>query len=161
MSSELLHLLLLIVIANGAPIILRALMKSKFDYRIDFGYCLHDRAPVFGSSKTWRDVIGAIVFTSLAAVLLGYSLSTGALVAVYAVIGDLASSFVKRRLGMESSSMAPLLDQVPESLLPAVILRHTFGLDFQSILILVGVFIVVELFLSVVLFKLGIRKRPY
>lgn len=161
MSSELLHLLLLIVIANGAPIILQALMKAKFDYAIDFGYCLHDHAPVFGSSKTWRGIIGAIVFTSLAAVVFGYSLSTGALVAVYAVSGDLASSFIKRRLGMGSSSMAPLIDQIPESLLPAVMLRQTFGLDYQSILILVGVFIVVELFLSVALFKLGIRKRPY
>lgn len=161
MSSELLHLLLLIIIANGAPIILHALMKSKFDYTIDFGYRFYDQAPIFGRSKTWRGVIGAVVFTSLASVMLGYSPSTGALVAVYAIIGDLASSFIKRRLGMDSSSMAPLLDQVPESLLPAVMLRQTFGLDFQSILILIGVFIVVELFLSAVLFKLGIRKRPY
>jgi CDP-2,3-bis-(O-geranylgeranyl)-sn-glycerol synthase len=160
-TVELIHLLLLIIIANGAPIILRALMGSKLDFALDLGYRLPDREPLFGCSKTWRGVVGAFVFTPIAAILLGYSLSTGAMVAVYAVCGDLVSSFTKRRLGMAPSSMAPLLDQVPESLLPALMLKQRFNLDFHSILILVSMFVVVELVLSYILFKLGIRKRPY
>jgi CDP-2,3-bis-(O-geranylgeranyl)-sn-glycerol synthase len=71
------------------------------------------------------------------------------------------SSFIKRRLDMAPHSMAPLLDQVPESLLPALMLRHTFGMDAVSIIILVAAFVVAELLLSLVLFKLGIRKKPY
>ena len=75
--------------------------------------------------------------------------------------GDVFSSFIKRRLGLAPHSMAPLLDQVPESLFPTVMLRHTFGLDAVSIIILVAAFVVAELLLSLVLFKLGIRKKPY
>ena len=62
---------------------------------------------------------------------------------------------------MAPHSMAPLLDQVPESLLPALMLMHAFGLDLESITILVSAFIVAELVLSLVLYRLGIRNRPY
>ena len=161
MSSNLIHLLLLIIIANGAPIILRALMGKRLDFAIDFGRRLPDNNPIFGSSKTWRGVVGAIIFTSIGAVLLGYSAATGVLIAIYAVLGDLLSSFIKRRLGMAVSSMAPLLDQVPESLLPALMLMDTFEMDYQSIIILVCVFVVMELLLSMIFFRLGIRNRPY
>lgn len=161
MSVNLVQLLLLIIIANGAPIILRAIMGNCLDFAIDFGYRLPDNNPLFGSSKTWRGVVAAIIFTSIGAVLIGYPAFTGAQVAIYAVLGDILSSFVKRRLGMAPSSMAPLLDQVPESFLPAVMLMDTFELDLHSIIILVCVFIVVELILSAIFFKLGIRKRPY
>ena len=161
MSTNLIHLLLLIIIANGAPIILRTLMGKRLDFAIDCGFRLPDKNPVLGSSKTWRGVIGAIVFTSIGAVLLGYSVPTGVQIALYALLGDILSSFIKRRLGMAPSTMAPLIDQVPESLFPALMLMDTFELDYQSIIILVCAFIVIELLLSIILFKLGIRKTPY
>ena len=161
MSLFQIHLLLLIIIANGAPIMLRALMGRRLDVAIDFGYRLADNNPLFGSSKTWRGVIAAVILTSIAAVLIGYPASTGAQIALYAVLGDVLSSFIKRRLGMAPSSMAPLLDQVPESFLPALMLMDTFELDLQSVIILVCVFIIMELLLSYIFFKLGIRNRPY
>lgn len=160
-TINLIHLLLLIIIANGAPIILRALMGKRLNLAIDFGLKLPDNRPLFGNSKTWRGVIAAVIFTSIGAVLLGYSALTGIRIAIYAVLGDVLSSFIKRRLGMAPSSMAPLLDQVPESLLPAVMLMGTFDLEIQSIIILVSMFIILELLLSYIFFKLGIRKRPY
>ncbi len=161
MSVNQIHLLVLIIIANGAPVVMRTLMQNRLNTAIDFGYRLADNKPLFGRSKTWRGAVGAVIFTSIGAVALGYSLDTGAMIAVYAVLGDIFSSFIKRRLGMRPSSMAPLLDQVPESLFPAVMLMDVFELDLQSIFILVGVFIIAELLLSYIFFKLGIRKRPY
>jgi CDP-2,3-bis-(O-geranylgeranyl)-sn-glycerol synthase len=161
MSVNLIHLLLLIIIANGAPVILRALMGKRLDFAIDCGRRLPDNKPVLGSSKTWRGVIGAIIFTSIAAVILGYPAATGAQIGLYAVLGDAISSFIKRRMGMAPSSMAPLLDQVPESLFPALMLMDTFEMDYQSIIILVCLFIVIELLLSLIFFRLGIRNRPY
>jgi len=161
MSVNLIHLLLLIIIANGAPIILRALMGKRLDFAIDCGRRLPDNNPILGSSKTWRGVIGAIIFTPVGAVLLGYTAQTGALIAIYAVLGDILSSFIKRRFGMAPSSMAPLLDQVPESLLPALMVMDTFEMDYLSIIILVCVFVAIELLLSFMLFKLGIRQKPY
>jgi CDP-2,3-bis-(O-geranylgeranyl)-sn-glycerol synthase len=155
------HFLLLIILANAAPVILAVLLKDKLAVPLDFGCKLPDRRPVFGESKTWRGIVGAIVVTAAVAAAFGYGATAGAQIAAYAHIGDLFSSFIKRRLGMAPSSMAPLLDQVPESLFPAVMMRQVFSLDVQSIIVLVSSFIVLELLLSWIFFRLGIRKRPY
>jgi len=122
---------------------------------------LPDGRRLFGGSKTWRGVAGALLATVAIAVLLGYSAWIGGTVAVFAILGDLISSFIKRRLGMRPSSMAPLLDQAPESLLPALVSMHDFALDDIQVIALVVVFVVVELLLSLLLYRLGVRSRPY
>ena len=161
MSAEFLQLLLLIIIANGAPILIRQLLNDGFSFAVDFGQKLPDNNRIFGSSKTWRGIFAALFATPLAAWLLGHSAETGLLVAVYAISGDLCSSFIKRRLAMKPSSMAPLLDQIPESLFPAIMLRQTFNLDMYSVIWLVLIFIISELVLSHILYKWGLRNRPY
>ena len=161
MSVELLQLLFLIIIANGAPIITRQWLNDSFSYAVDLGQNLPDKNRIFGPSKTWRGIFSSLLITSVAAGLIGYSVETGLLIAVYAVIGDLFSSFIKRRLSMTASSMAPLLDQVPESFIPAFMMRQTFNLDILSVIWLVLIFIIFELLLSLILYRWGIRKRPY
>ncbi len=160
MSLSLLHLLLLILIANGAPIIARKVLASRYSLPLDFGFKLgtHD---LLGPSKTWRGLIASIMLTTGVAWLLDYSLQTGVLIALAAMVGDVFSSFIKRRLHMKSSSMAPLLDQIPESLFPLLLMREQFALDAVSIVILLCGFIVLELVLSQILYRLGIRKTPY
>jgi len=161
LTAEFLHLLLLIIVANGAPILIRVLLKDGFNVAVDFGKCLPDSKRIFGSSKTWRGIIAALISTPVAAWLLGHLPETGFLIAVYAVLGDLLSSFIKRRLAMAPSSMALLLDQVPESLFPAFMLMQEFNLDIYSVMLLVLIFVIIELALSHVLYQLGIRNRPY
>ena len=161
MTVELLLLLLLIIIANGAPILIQWLLNNDFSLAVDFGQKLPDNNRLFGSSKTWRGVLAALLATTVAAWLLGYSPETGLLVAVYAVLGDLFSSFIKRRLSMKPSSMAPLLDQVPESLFPAFMLKEGFNLDISAVILLVLIFIITELLLSHILYRYGVRKKPY
>lgn len=161
MNIELLQLLLLIIIANGSPIVMRVFLNQRFDTAVDFGHKLADNRPLFGPSKTWRGIFAAIILTSASAWLFGYSPITGLLVAIYAVSGDLTSSFIKRRLGKETSSMALLLDQVPEALFPALMMMQAFRLDITDVIELVLIFVITELLLSLVLYKLGIRRRPY
>ena len=161
MTVELSQLLLLIIIANGAPILIRVLLNDSFKLAVDFGQTLPDKQRIFGPSKTWRGVFSALSTTAFVAWLLGFTPETGLLVAVYAVLGDLFSSFVKRRLSMQPSSMAPLLDQVPESFFPAYMLRQVFDLDVYAIILLVLIFVIVELFLSHILYRWGVRRRPY
>jgi len=161
MTAELFPLLLLIIIANGAPILIRRLLKNSFNLAVDFGQKLPDKNRLFGSSKTWRGVFAALLATTAAAWLLGHSPETGLLIAVYAILGDLFSSFIKRRLSMKPSSMAPLLDQVPESLFPAFMLKEAFNLDTSAVTLLVLIFIIVELLLSHILYRYGVRKKPY
>ncbi|MCW8923483.1 MAG: CDP-archaeol synthase [Gammaproteobacteria bacterium] len=152
---------MLIIIANGAPILIRVLLNDFFTTAVDFGYRLPDRQRLFGDSKTWRGIMAAVIATSASAWLLGYAPEIGLMVAVYAVLGDLSSSFIKRRLGKPASSMAPLLDQVPESLFPALMMMQAFKLDIPAVIQLVTAFIIIELLLSHVLYKWGVRQQPY
>ena len=161
MSITFFELLLLIIIANGAPILIRVLLRDRFDRAVDFGQKMPDGKHVFGTSKTWRGIFAALISTAIVAALLGHPVEIGILVALYAVTGDLVSSFIKRRMAMEPSSMAPVIDQVPESLLPAIMLKQHFGLDYFGVFQLVLIFIIIELVLSHILYKWGIRKRPY
>ncbi len=151
MSPELFNLLLLIIIANGAPILARKLLNRRFKLAVDFGQKLPDKNPLFGSSKTWRGILASLLATTVAAWLSGQPPITGALIAFYAMSGDLFASFIKRRLSMKPGGMAPLLDQVPESLLPAYLLKDAFNLDGSAITVLILIFIIIELILSHIL----------
>ncbi|MDT8452780.1 MAG: CDP-archaeol synthase [Gammaproteobacteria bacterium] len=137
------------------------LLKDNFNLAVDFGKKLPDRQRVFGRSKTWRGILAALVATAIAAWLLGYFPQTGMWVAGYAILGDLFSSFIKRRMAMAPSSKALLLDQIPESLLPALMLHQTFHLNALAILLLVALFIIIELALSQLLYNWNLRRRPY
>jgi CDP-2,3-bis-(O-geranylgeranyl)-sn-glycerol synthase len=137
------------------------LLNDGFILAIDFGNKLPDNNRIFGPSKTWRGIFAALLATSAAAWLLGYAPVTGFLVAVYTILGDLLSSFIKRRLAMAPSSAAPFLDQVPESFFPAFMMMQVFNLDIFSVILLVLIFIIAELAISHVLYLWGVRKRPY
>jgi hypothetical protein len=161
MSPEFIALLLLIIIANSTPVFMRVCLGKQMNAAIDFGKTLADGQRLFGASKTWRGLVGAALSTSLAAWLLGHPASIGLAVAVLALLGDLFSSFIKRRLAIKPGGMAPLLDQIPESLLPGIVLMDPFDLDLIDVFLLVISFVVIELVLSRLFFVLGVRKSPY
>jgi len=64
----------------------------------------------------------------------------GALAAASAMAGDCLSSFIKRRFGLEPSSMTLGLDQVPESLFPAVACSGYLPLGRLDVALIVLVF---------------------
>jgi CDP-archaeol synthase len=78
-----------------------------------------------------------------------------------AMIGDLSSSFLKRRLNLPPSSRATGIDQIPECLLPTLAIRSALGLTAFDILSVVIIFFVGEVLLSRMLFKWNICNRPY
>lgn len=155
------HLLLLIIVANAAPIIVRKLLHNKWNRAVDGGIVFFDGHPLLGHSKTWRGLVASVVITAIVGVVLGHSIQTGVFISLLAMSGDLVSSFIKRRLNKPASSMAPFLDQFPESFLPAFVMMPFFKLDLLSVFILVALFIIFELGVSVILYKWGIRKQPY
>jgi CDP-2,3-bis-(O-geranylgeranyl)-sn-glycerol synthase len=156
-----LKLLLLLVITNGSPIIARLVFGHRFEKPVDFGWRMKDGQPLFGSSKTYRGITAAILMAIIASLLLGFSWKVGLLIGVWAMLGDLLSSFVKRRLGMAPSSMAIGVDQIPESLFPLMAVSSALDLEWWQIAYLVVLFIVIELGLSRILYKIKIRNRPY
>ncbi|MBE0437250.1 MAG: hypothetical protein IBX56_15770 [Methylomicrobium sp.] len=62
---------------------------------------------------------------------------------------------------MVESSRARGLDTIPESLLPAVLLKSQLALNGLDIAAVVLLFFTIEEFVSPVLYRLHIRKRPY
>lgn len=156
-----LQLLLLLMTANGAPILARRLLGGRGARAVDGGRMAPDGRPWFGPSKTWRGLMAAIAATIPVAGMLGLDWHLGLVIALGAMTGDLFSSFLKRRLGIASSGQALGLDQVPESLIPLLLTGPALGLEQIDILMLVAAFFVLELLLSRVLYALHIRKRPY
>jgi len=157
----LIEALILVLVANGTPIIASRVLGNRYAYPIDLNLSAADGNRWLGESKKIRGVVLSIIATALAAFVLGYDWKLGAIVGVLAMAGDMISSFIKRRMGMAVSSQAPGLDQVPEALLPLAVCAGPLGLQWYEVLILVGVFWILELLLSRVLYKLHIRKQPY
>lgn len=156
-----LQVVLLLAVANGAPILIRRALGRRYGSPLDGGMQFRDGRPLFGRSKTIRGLLGGIGATAAVAEMIGASWEFGALFGSFAMLGDLLSSFVKRRLGMEPSSMARGLDQIPESLFPAGLAAWYMDLGLSEVLAIVALFFAVEVGLSPILFRLRIRKTPY
>jgi CDP-diglyceride synthetase len=156
-----LQLLVLLGVANGTPILATKLLQDRFGLPLDCGLNLPDGEPLFGASKTFRGVILSVLCTSGAAVLLHVDWSTGATIAAMSMLGDLFSSSIKRRLHLQPHAQVFGLDQIPEALLPLLVVKAQFNLTAPHIAGLVLAFIVLEVVLSRILFRLKIRDRPY
>jgi CDP-2,3-bis-(O-geranylgeranyl)-sn-glycerol synthase len=158
---EKLELLILIVTANGTPILLDDLLGPRWAWPLDAGRRLGDGRRLLGRSKTLRGLVVATGATAVVAMLLGLTLLTGALVGLLAMLGDALSSFAKRRLGLEPGDRAIGLDQVPESLLPLLVLMGPYGLDWLDLASLVLAFTLFSLLVSRILYSFKLRKRPH
>ncbi len=153
--------LVLLTFANGTPVIAKKIFGSRLAFPLDAEVHFVDGRPLLGQSKTIRGVVLSVAATAAAAPVLGVSVATGALVACLAMLGDIISSFIKRRLNLSSSAQAVGLDQIPESLLPLVVCQNALALTWVDIIICVGIFLVGELMISRVLYMLHIRDQPY
>jgi CDP-2,3-bis-(O-geranylgeranyl)-sn-glycerol synthase len=156
-----LSLLLLIIAANGTPVLAEHLLRGHWRSPLDLGLWLRDGERLFGDSKTWRGLLSALLACAVLAPLLGFSAWIGAAVAALAMAGDLLSSFVKRRLGLAPSSRAVLLDTVPEALLPGLGLMGALNLSATDVLVLVILFSLLDMLASPLLYRLRIRRRPW
>ena len=142
------HLVLLLIIANGTPALLGLVLGPRWNRPLDNNRQLPDNRPLLGPSKTLRGLFSAIVVTGLLAPLFELSVLEGASFALLAMLGDLSSSFIKRRLGFASSRSVPLLDQLPESILPLWGLQSVLGSSGSEMALAVAIFIVIDLLLS-------------
>jgi len=147
-ATQVANLTLLAITANIAPVIASLLLGERWNAAIDGSLKLPDQRPLLGRSKTIRGVFSSVLVTSLLAPLFGFSPASGAAFAGLAMLGDLCSSFIKRRLGFAPGHSVPLLDQVPESLLPLWLLQSKTGGTAAEILAATAIFSLVDLVLS-------------
>lgn len=155
-------LMILLMVANGLPILLRRTLGQQGSSPVDGGRIFRlDGQRWLGPAKTWQGLAAAILGTGAAATLMAWPWTMGVLVGAGAMAGDLLSSFIKRRLGLQPSSMAGGLDQIPESLLPLLLVADVLHLEAALIGRLVLGFVVLELLLSRFLYLAHIREQPY
>ena len=140
-----LKLLLLIVVANLAPIVGQRMLRNRFATPLDCGLHFLDGRPLLGPSKTWRGYVFSILITSACAWIEGLDVATGLIFALAVLLGDSVTSFIKRRLGLVPGGHAPGLDQVLESLLPLLVVQQRFDLGLSGILGVVLTFIILNL----------------
>ncbi len=102
---------------------------------------LSDRERLFGQCKTCLGVFMALVAGAFVAPLFGWSVGVGILLALAAMLGDLCSSFIKRRQHLVPGAKVTGLDQLPEVLLPASLALWLLPLNIWQFLVVVFGFI--------------------
>lgn len=154
-------LLLMLGVANGAPIFARRLLGERFGWPLDGGLRFADGRPLLGASKTVRGLLVATAATACIAPVLGIPYALGARIGATAMAGDALASFIKRRLGLACGAQARGLDQVPESLLPLLAVATALELTALQIGAVTFAFYALELPIARLLYGLGLRERPY
>ncbi|WP_028581187.1 CDP-archaeol synthase [Desulfogranum japonicum] len=122
--TDILFIVLFLLWVNGLPPLMAVLCKNRWSWPVDGGWLWFDGQRIFGRNKTVRGVLASILFGSLAYPLLGLSPWHAALTAALAMLGDLLTSFTKRRFPLQSGAEAVVLDQFLEALLPVIFLYY-------------------------------------
>ncbi|HLT12562.1 MAG TPA: CDP-archaeol synthase [Marinobacter sp.] len=156
-----LELFVMLVLANGAPVVVARLMHHRGNWPVDAGRLWPDGRPVFGPSKTWRGLVSGTLSCLLFAAWVGPGAWFGAAFGLMALFGDLLSSFLKRRMGLGSSARALWLDQLPEAVLPMLMAWLWLPLQLWAAAAVAMLFAVSNMLVSPLLYRLGIRKQPH
>ena len=145
-------------VANAAPLLLGG------GRPVDGGHHFFDDAPIFGSHKTVRGLFAGIIAGSVVGLLESVWLMDpvvavgGFMIALGAVLGDLAGAFVKRRLKIEPGKPLPIMDQL-DFVLGGLALGLLFiPLNWLSILVVVLITPPIHIGTNYGAYRLGIKK---
>jgi CDP-2,3-bis-(O-geranylgeranyl)-sn-glycerol synthase len=125
--------LLLVCLASSAAWAASLALGHRLAAPLDFGLELLDGKRLFGSHKTWRGVAAGTLACALAAPFVGLEAATGAEFGAAALLGDALSSGIKRRLALEPGTEVLGLDQLPETLLPLILLAEPLSVGVVEI----------------------------
>jgi len=154
--------LLLLGAANALPWLAGRILGARLSWPLDFGVALPDGARLLGQHKTIRGFLTGILGCALTAAVLGFSWQLGMEFGALSMLADAVTSSLKRRLGVAPGRGSPLVDSVPEAVLPLVVLRAPLGLGAAEIAAALVAFMLLDLARSILESRLGrggVRQR--
>jgi CDP-2,3-bis-(O-geranylgeranyl)-sn-glycerol synthase len=125
---------LLISVANVVPWAAGRTMR-RWTAPLDCGVRWRDGERLLGEHKTWRGFLLGTLACALVAALVGPGFAAGAGVGALSLTGDALSSALKRRLRLAPGTEMAALDQLPEALLPLLVLARALGLGPAEIVV--------------------------
>ena len=134
------RLLILLWLVNFAPPVAALVFESKFNRPVDGGLPWRDGKPLLGKNKTARGVLAGIITAGVIGPVLGFPLLLCLSAGFLSMLGDLFSSFIKRRLSFTSGDTVPGLDQIPEGLAPFCLIGPYYNLTFGYVFLCAAVF---------------------
>lgn len=153
-------ILILLWSINLVPSLLAHFLEEKWGGPLDGGRLFRDGRPLFGTHKTSRGLVAGIVTAALVGLGLGFPLGIGLAAGILSMIGDLLTSFIKRRFKQPSGNNVPAFDQVFEGTLPFLVLAPYLHLNAPLIILNVLVFSL-GAYVGSHLLKQVLRTRPY
>jgi len=172
---DILYLALPAFVANASPVIANHLkIWQNLATPID-GSRTWKNKPIFGKNKTWRGFIVAVVAASLVALIQYsldlplfksasifnsalYSLGYGVSVGILCMLGDLAGSFIKRLLRIESGRPFIPLDQTDYMLVYLLGTWFIFTWGTGEIIFLLTFTFFINLVTNLFAYNLGIKS---
>jgi len=112
---------------------------------VDGGLTFADGTRALGDHKTWRGVAAGTLACGIAAPLLHYDFALGLAFGLLALFADAASSFVKRRLRLKPGAEVPGVDQLPEALLPILLLSAPLGVTLLEAAAIAAAFLILDI----------------
>ena len=147
--------------ANAIPVI------TGGGYPLDFGKKFFDGKPILGKNKTFQGFFsGLIIGTTVGLVesaFFSYPLLFGLLLSLGALFGDLAGAFVKRRIGLASGDLLPVIDQI-DFIIGAILFSFPLSLQILSWELILAVLIItppMHLLTNFAAYKLGLKNNPW
>ena len=140
--------------ANAAPVALGG------GPPLDGGEKWLDGKPFLGGHKTLRGCIVGVIMGLLIGVLQG-SFYAGLTQGLGAILGDLVSSFLKRRWDIAPGEGFPLLDQL-DFIVAAIILSQPYTrASLQEMLIILVVTVPIHYFMNYAAWLLRMKENPW
>ncbi len=163
---ELILILVPLYIANSAAMLLGG--KTQ----IDFGKNFFDKRPLFGEGKTFKGTFLGIAAGIISVLILDYYfqgnngviqnyLWYGILLSFGAIIGDIAGSFAKRRMGIERGEPVFLLDQLDFVLGGIVFGGTVHWISLELFLLICVITLFAHKASNFVAFKFKLKKVPW
>lgn len=139
---ETFKILLFLLWVNGLPPLLAILLRERFNTPVDGGRLWKDRQPIFGNNKTIRGVMASTLGGALLFPLISLPWWIAGMVAFSAMLGDLLSSFIKRRSNRLAGQSVFFLDQFFEAFLPLFFLYQLHYITLPQAFLILSLFII-------------------